>query len=91
MTDVRDTQNTAETAQQDDSVDIRDTQNTREAAEQEEDVDVRITQSFIEIVHTGECPGFAPSSGGMYILVPGKTNDTIWVDQPDETEDVPIP
>jgi hypothetical protein len=97
MTDVRVTQDVFEAIQQNSDVDVRVTQLVTEAIQQNDSVDVRVSQMVIEFITTGDCPTFTPSNplnfgGGLYIVEPNKTNDTLWVSfDPEVTVDVKIP
>ncbi len=73
--------------------DVRVTQEGIEVIANQE-VDIRVTQCGIEVIHNNECGGVPPpptEGGGLYVLVPSKTQDTLWVTQPNTTIDVKIP
>ena len=71
--------------------DVRVTQDGAEIVHADE-VDVRVTQCGIEVVHNNECGGAPTGGGGLYKLVPDKTDDTLWLTQnPTTTVDVKIP
>lgn len=53
--------------------------------------EARIAQIAVEVIRTFGCEGVA-AVGGIYKIVPGKRQDTLWVDITAEaTEDVKIP